>query len=163
MNEKRVTRKVVLEGAKLFFKNFQGKQGDYNNAGDRNFCVAIGDELAEELSAEGWNVKYRKPLPDDPEQYRQPYLCVKVRFDPYPPVIMLITSKGKVPMDEETVDELDRIYMKNVDLIITPYNYPAKNGRPAGVSAYLKALYVTMQEDDLQIKYGDVPYANRVE
>ncbi len=163
MSEKRVTRKITLEGANLIFKNFQGKPSQYNREGERNFCVVLNEELAEELAAEGWNVKRRKPRPDDPDQIADPYLKVNVRFDPYPPVIMLITSAGKMPIDEGLVDQLDWTPARNYDLIITPYNYAESNGRPAGVSAYLKALYVTVNEDPLAMKYADIPYVESSE
>ena len=42
-------------------------------------------------------------------------------------------------------------------MIISPYNYPARNGKPAGVSAYLKSLVVKVIEDDLELKYADIP------
>lgn len=75
-----------------------------------------------------------------------------------PPIIILITSDGKIKLDEETVGQLDWTRIKNADMIIRPYNYPARSGRPAGVSAYLKCLYVTVAEDDLATKYADIPF-----
>lgn len=157
MSEKRVNENIKIEGAKLIFKNFQGKASNYNDDGNRNFGVLLDDETAELLENDGWNVKFLKPRVDDPEQYRQPWLSVKVKFNPYPPVAMLINSRGKKRLTEETIDQLDWSIIKNCDLIIRPYNYPSVGGRPAGVSAYLKAIYVTISEDEFSDKYADVP------
>lgn len=155
--QRKVTSNINIEGARLIFKNFQGKKTEFNEEGNRNFGVLLEDDLAESLIADGWNVKRLKPKPDDPDEYKQPWLPVKVKFGQIPPIVVLINSRGKRKLDEETIDQLDWSLMKNVDLIIRPYNYPALKGRPAGVSAYLKALYVTIQEDELAEKYADIP------
>jgi hypothetical protein len=55
----------------------------------------LSDEDAEMLKNDGWNVKYLKPSPDDPEQYRQPWLPVKVKFGEIPPIIYLISGEGE--------------------------------------------------------------------
>ncbi len=157
MNEQKITRNIRIENAKLIFKNFQGKRTDYNEEGNRNFGVLLDEDIAEQLKEEGWNVRYLRPRQDDPDQYSQPWLSVKVKFDPYPPVIVLINSIGKKRLDEFTVEQLDWSIIKNCDLIIRPYNYPAIKGRPAGVSAYLKALYVTISEDEFEVKYASIP------
>lgn len=157
MRDQKVTNNVRIEGAKLIFKNFQGKKSEYNDAGNRNFGVLLSDELAKELERDGWKVKYLRPRPDDPDQYEQPWLSVKVKFDPYPPIAVLINSRGKKKLDEDTIDQLDWSIIKNCDLIIRPYNYPATSTRPAGVSAYMKAIYVTISEDEFADKYADIP------
>lgn len=157
MSERKVTSNIRIEDAKLIFKNFQGKKTLYNDEGNRNFGVLLDDDLAEELIKDGWNVKHLRPREDDPEQYAHPWLSVKIKFNPYPPIVVLINSRGKMKLDEETVGQLDWSIIKTCDLIIRPYNYPAIKGRPAGVSAYLKAIYVTIVEDEFAAKYADIP------
>lgn len=157
MSENKVTSNIVIEDAKLIFKNFSGKVTEYNRNGQKNFCVLLDDELASTLEADGWAVKYRKPREDDPDQYRQPFLPVKVQFGMYPPTVVMITSKGKKRLDESTIGQLDWSRIKTADVQIRPYNFPAIQGRPAGVSAYLKSLYVTIIEDQLDAKYADIP------
>lgn len=154
MSEKRITSNIELEGARLIFKNFQGKGTQYNAEGNRNFGVLLDDDLAEQLERDGWKVRYLNPKEDDPDQYRQPWLSVKVKFDPYPPIAVLITSRGKKKLTEETIDQLDWSRIRNCDLIIRPYNYPELANRPAGVAAYLKAIYVTIEENRFEEKYG---------
>lgn len=162
MAEQKRLSNIKIEGGRLIFKNFQGKENlPYNKEGERNFGVLLDDELAEALKADGWHVKYRPPRPDD--DYEQPWLSVKVKYGKYPPIIVLITSSGKVRLDEDTINQLDWTLIQTADMIIRPYEYPAmldKNGkeiRPAGVAAYLKSLYVTVREDDLAAKYADIP------
>lgn len=157
MSEQRVTRNIKIEDAKLIFRNFRGEKSDYNDEGNRNFGVLLPDDMVDELIAEGWRVKFLRPREDDPEEYRQPWLPVKVKFGTIPPVIVLINGIGKMKLDEETVGQLDWTKPKHVDLIIHPYNYPAIKGRPAGVSAYLRTMYFTKDEDDFAAKYADVP------
>ena len=152
-----MSENIKIEGARLIFKNFQGKATAYNDEGNRNFGVLLDEEIALCLKEDGWNVKYLRPRDDDPERFEQPWLPVKVKFNPYPPVVMLINSRGKKRLDEETIEQLDWAIINNCDLIIRPYNYPSVAGRPSGISAYLKAIYVTISEDELAEKYSDVP------
>lgn len=155
--EKKVTSNINLEDAKLIFKNFAGKPGEFNAEGNRNFGVLIPDNLVDDLIADGWKVKFLRPREDDPDQYAQPWLPVKVKFGQIPPIAVLITSRGKCRLTEETIDQLDWSIIKTCDVIIRPYNYPALHGRPAGVSAYLKAIYATIQEDEFAGKYAGIP------
>lgn len=155
--QKKVTSNISISGARLIFKNFQGKKTDFNEEGNRNFGVLLDDDLAEKLERDGWKVRYLKSKEDDPEKYEQPWLSVKVKFGQYPPIVTLINSRGKKRLDEETIDQLDWSVIKNCDLIVRPYNYPARPGVPAGVSAYLKAIYVTISEDEFAEKYADIP------
>lgn len=168
MDEKKKLSNIQILGGRIIFKNFQGKENlPYNKAGERNFGVLLDDDLAEQLKADGWRVKYRPPRPDD--GYEQPWLSVKVKYNKYPPTIVLINSQGKMRMTEETVGQLDWAIIESVDMIIRPYPYPAmvdKNGnetRPAGIAAYVQSLYATVREDDLAAKYADIPYVDDVQ
>lgn len=145
-------RNLVIENAQIAFRNFKGEESKFNAKGSRNFCVLLDDETAEPLADDGWNIKYLKPR--DEEESPRPYLSVAVSFNAYPPKIVMITHKGKTLLDEETIDILDWAELENVDLIIRPYNWEV-NGK-TGVKAYVKAMYVTILEDEFAVKYGDV-------
>lgn len=162
MSEERKVRGVfTVENARIILKNFAGRRTEYNEEGNRNFGVLISDEDAERLEEDGWNVKYSRPQADDPTGYRQPWLPVKVKFGDYPPVVYLIKKNNgnpkKIRLDERTIDQLDWSNIESWDVQIRPYNYPARSGRPAGVSAYLKRLFAVAREDDLDLKYGSIP------
>lgn len=150
-------KNITIFGAKLIFRNFQGKVSAYNKNGEKNVGILLPDDIAEKATADGWNVKYLKPREDDPEQYRQPYLLVKVSYKFYPPEIYINTSRGKTIQTEQSIAKLDWANIQNVDVTIRPYHYPSVNGQPAGISAYVKSMVVTLEEDDVLKKYADVP------
>lgn len=152
---KTVTRLIEIENADIRFKNFQGAAGKYNNAGNRNFSVFLTNEMADELMAEGWNVKCL--LPVDDETPPQCHLRVDVGFKvgTKPPKVVMITSAGKRFLDADTVEILDYADIETVDLILNPYNYEV-NGK-TGVKAYLKDIYVTIRENVFDKKYADIP------
>lgn len=152
---------LVIENGTLIYRNFKGLASEYNKDGNRTFAVLLDEDISDELTKEGWYVKRQKPKPDDPKQYQQPYIQVKVKFTNYPPVIYLISKDGKTKLTEELVGDLDRAVIQNADLIIRPYRYPARNGRPEGVSAYLKSAYITiLDDDDFADKYSNIPSVN---
>ena len=145
---------VVIENAKIIFRNFSGQENKYNRPGSRNFCVIIDDEkMADELKRSGWNVRILPPKEVGDEATN--YIQVSVNFDSVqPPTIYLVTRKRKTKLDETTVGSLDYAEITNVDLIIRPYNWEA-NGK-CGVKAYLKSLYATIIEDEFAKKYEDL-------
>ena len=59
---------IVMEDARIIFRNFAGKETKFNREGSRNFCAVLdGKEEADELSAIGWNVKKLDPRDEDDE------------------------------------------------------------------------------------------------
>jgi hypothetical protein len=149
---------VMMEGVKIIFRNFAGKEGQYNREGDRNFSVLIDDATAEMMSEDGWNVKMLKPREGEDEDLpAQSYLPVSVNFRGRPPRIVLITSRGRTNLEEGQIDILDWADIINVDLIVRPYEWTV-NGK-SGIKAYLQSLYVTIQEDPLEAKYNELDQA----
>lgn len=148
--KKKIVDQLVMENVRMIFRNFSGKEAKYNPKGRRNFCVVIEDSvLADRLKSDGWNIRY---LPArDENDGDTAYMQVTVSYDNIPPMIKTITSKGQTILDEETVSMLDWADIINVDLIISPYNWEV-NGK-SGVKAYVKSMYVTIEEDALAEKY----------
>lgn len=144
----------VVSGA-IRFRNFAGKEGRYNKAGDRNFCLLLNPEDADEMLKDGWNVRFLDPRDEGDEP--TPYIQIKVGFGGKgrPPKIVLVTKRGKTQVDEETVNTLDWAEIEKADIAINPYHYEV-NGK-SGVKAYLKTMYVTIAEDDFEDRYYDVP------
>lgn len=155
----KTTGHVVIEGARIIFRNFAGKAAKYNREGDRNFSVLLDPETAERLKDDGWNVQFLKVRPDDEDPTPQAHLKVKVNYNGKPPQIFMITSRGRTPLDEDTLELLDWADIRNVDLIINPYNWDVSGSQ--GVTAYLSSLYATIFEDELALKYSEVGIADR--
>jgi hypothetical protein len=143
---------LLVENARIFFRNFAGKEGKYNAEGDRNFCLALEDDLAQQLARDGWNIRGLESR--DPDEPPQPYMQVSVSFKHRPPTIVMITSKGKTTLPEDAVEVLDWADIKNIDLIVNPY--PWSVGGRSGVKGYVKSMYITINEDYLALKYADV-------
>ena len=155
----RANNNIVIENARLIFKNFSGEESRFNRGGNRNFCVILDPAVAEDLMQDGWNIKYLRPREEDEEP--TPYIQVAVAFGNIPPKVTMIAGKTKTPLDEDSIGTLDYAEIANVDLIIRPYNWEV-NGK-TGVKAYLKTMYVTIEQDIFAGKYDclddeDIPF-----
>lgn len=140
----------MVEDATIIFRNFSGKEGQYNREGDRNFAVILDPQLAEEMVADGWNVRQLDPREEG--EPPTPYIQVSVSFKNRPPRVVLLTSTGRTSLDESSVEVLDWADVKNVDLIARGYEWSV-NGK-TGVKAYLQSLFITIEEDALERKYA---------
>ena len=147
---------LTMEGVRIVFRNFAGKEGMYNREGDRNFAVLLDDDVAQAMAADGWNVKYLKPREEGDDA--QAYIQVSVNFKGRPPRIVIVTSRNRTTLGEDEIETLDWVDIDNVDLIVRPYEW-AVNGK-TGIKAYLQSIYVTINEDPLELKYGDLEDAS---
>ena len=145
-------KKLTIENAHIFYRNFSGKPSQYNTAGNRNFCVEIpNQELADILAAEGWTIKQRggKEEGDEPMNYTQ----VKINFNGYkPPKVIMICGRNQQILTEETIDLLDSAEIENVDLIINPSEYEVRGAK--GIKGYVDTMYVTIEQNVLDAKYS---------
>ena len=145
-----MSRYVNIENARIIFRNFSGKEGKYNRAGERSFAVILDGDVSG-LVDEGWNIKYLKPREEDEQPI--PYISVSVRYDFAPPKIYAVTDGRPVLLDEEAVGELDYADISFCDMVVSPYRWEV-NGK-SGVKAYLKTLYANIEKDPYAAKYSD--------
>ena len=144
---------LIVDDARITYRNFEGRATAYNREGERNFALIIPDQetvdkLIADVSDDGaaWNVKI-KAADDD---YEKPfmYLPVKVRFNDYGPKVYLKSGERVIQLDEETVGMLDDIDISSVDMEIAPSDRIV-TGKPYR-TAYLRSIWVTqyIRNDD---------------
>lgn len=135
---------LQIDDARIIYRNFTGVGSKFNREGDRNFAVVIPDEeTANELVANGWNVKIKPPRDEDDAPFM--FLPVKIKFNDRGPDVYLLTGKKLNKLDEESIACLDNVDIVSVDLDIRPYDWDV-NGK-TGRTAYLKSIKVTQEID----------------
>ena len=151
MDKKKKERlEITLENARITFRNFEGAEGKFNPAGNRNFCVFLDTDVAREMQAEGWTIKWLDSYEDEPPQA---IVNVKLNFGNYPPNIVLVSNGKLTRLDESTVNVLDFAEFQQVDLILRGYAWEVSGKK--GIKAYLKTGYFVLVVDELAKKYGD--------
>lgn len=151
---------ITIEGAELIFRNFEGQVKQYNANGRKEFGVLLTAEHGAALEADGWNVKYLKDPETGEADLEKPWLPVACSFDNFPPQITMISSAGRQVLTEELVSVLDSVEIANCDVILRAYDWDV-NGA-TGRKAYLKTMFITIEEDELQKKYASVKTAEDV-
>lgn len=140
------TQLLQINNAQLRYRNFEGRRGDFNNEGDRNFSVYIpNEEIAEALRNDvneygaGWKVKIRAPRNEEDEAML--HLPVKVKFtDRSAPKVYLRSGNNCVELNERNIKDLDDIRIAYCDLDIRPYDGEGRFGPHR--TAYLQAIWV---------------------
>nr|DAS08755.1 MAG TPA: hypothetical protein [Caudoviricetes sp.] len=144
---------LTLRNVRIIFRNFAGAPTRFNAAGGkRTFSILLNETEANELRSMGFNVKALKQRdPDDDPAFHLP---VEVSYRVKPPRIVFISNQGRkrTVIDEDTVGLIDYTEIEKIDLTINPYQWEMENAR--GVKAYLRTMYVTIREDELDIEYA---------
>ena len=154
-------KKITIRDAQIApykFRNFEGRETEYNRAGARNFVVFLEKGLAQQLEADGAPVIWK------PDRFKEGELRaqMKVHVKYYnrkgekmtPPKVVLITHKKQTQLTEETISLLDTADIAKCDLILSQYPNPGSMGPENSVS--LKTMYVTLAEDEFAEEYGDM-------
>jgi hypothetical protein len=149
--------RVKIEGARIIYRNFSGKATVFKPEGNKTFCVVLDKANAERMAADGWLVKCKVPNTgdDDKDLHDAEELChieVTVGYKLEPPKVVVITDTSRTQLTEETIGMLDWAEIRNVDLIFQSYNWEFAG--KTGVKAYLKSMFVTIEEDELDRKYA---------
>ena len=146
---------LVIENARIMFRNFKGEETRYNAKGNRNFCGVIDSkEQAEALAEDGWNIKVKPPR----EEGEEPFITlpVKIKFSDRGPKVYLKTGEILNELDEESIGCLDNVDIIGVDMDIRPYDWEV-NGK-MGRTAYLHAICVSQEIDRFadRDRYSDI-------
>lgn len=151
---------IIIENARIGFRNFSGEEGKFNPKGSRNFCVFLESDLANTLENDGWNVR-RRPAKDEYDE-TPPLLSVAVSFKRVPNIpplkVVMVTSRGRTELDEESISILDWADIQTCHLQIRPYDWRV-NGK-SGLKAYLASMVIIIAEDPLEKMYSEIPEAD---
>jgi hypothetical protein len=135
-----------LDDARLIWRNFAGAQKRYNAEGLRNFHVVIDEETAQLLMKDGWNVKAHKSTEENGADWYT--LKVSVRFDNYPPSIILKNGNVRTQLNESMLEILDWAEITSSKLMINGSRYETPTS--SGVKAYLSRMVVSIAEQDFE-------------
>lgn len=141
---------VRIDNARVVFRNFEGAEGKFNPAGNRNFCVFLPDDVAQSMEKDGWNIRWLNSREDEPPQA---LISIRVNFGNYPPNLILVADGKMSKLSEDNVNILDFAEFEQVDLIIRGYEWGPIQGR-SGIKAYLKTGYFVLVVDELAKKYS---------
>ncbi len=150
-----MAEKLILENIDLIrsMRNFAGREGMFNDAGNRNFAVRLPQNRfdLDSMLEDGWNVKFFKPR--DEHDVPDAFLNVTVSYRVRKPSIILVTDEGRIqtPLDEDSIDVIDYADIESADVIINPYEWSVRGEH--GVKAYLEKAWINIREDKLTRKY----------
>ena len=125
--ESRERKIISIEDTNFIWRtNFSGDpERDSFGSDARQANLIIPDPaMAEELIADGYNIKQTKPREGEEEGFEPRYfVSVKVNFDSFnPPRIYLVSGDADpLLLDEESIDILDRCQVLNVNATLNPY------------------------------------------
>ena len=159
-----IGKTIAIDDTRFIFQSNLSGNPDGDRFGDmRRKCnIIIPDpEQAKDLIKAGFKVRQTKPRQDDDPEDFQPEFFVtailKYRTKAgvpvkYPPKVYLVSDDNEpVLLSEDSVGLIDTMRVKNVNVVLNPYEYDPTNN---GLNLYIRTMYV---EQDLD----DDPYAAR--
>lgn len=141
-------KQITLENVRLVYRNFEGREGQYNRAGSRNFKVVLDEKTGQALADMGFNVRVNPPREEGDDPFITMKVLVSYRFKK--PIVKQITANGMTRLGENELFSLDTAAIQTADVIFTGSHYDYNGG---GTAAYLDKLIVTIKEDRLDEKY----------
>lgn len=145
-------KRRFFENAQMLFRDFSGVgTKKYPANGRRSFCIKLTDEQANEMAAEGWNVKMTKS--ENPDYPPEAYIKVNVSYAISAPTIYVVNGNTRTAITEETVSTLDGLNSTNIEYIDATVDGSMNPDRPK-MSAYLKTLYIKYKPDPIEAKWA---------
>lgn len=137
-----------IDGSRIKYKNFEGRVSQLNGNGMKKFTLELDEDVALYIKERGFNVKTKER--ENGDLFYD--LDIFISYDNYPPNIYAVTGNVKKLLNDNTVRQLQGADIINVDLCFKPYNWKV-NGK-TGVKAYVKYMYVTIEEDPFADDYA---------
>ena len=147
---------IAVENTKFIFRtNFSGdpERDTFGSDARRANIIIPSVDQAQYLIDQGFNVKETKPRPGEEDGFEPIYfVAIGVNYDSnWPPKIYLVSGDAEpVLLDEESVNSIDMMQVRNVNVVLNPY----ENQRTGRKSLYVRTMYV---EQDI----NDDPFASR--
>ena len=167
-NEGYLGKDIIIEDAKLIYRNFRGEGGRFNHEGDKNFNLKFDEEdvaIANRLNELGWKVKIKTREMDDGSQIVNYIMKVNVSYrfkdDKRRPKTYLYCDGIETELFEDTVNVLDDITIEHCDLRVAAFPYTDRDTGETFNSAYLKDIRVYASRDYLSTRAAD--YMSRFE
>lgn len=142
---------AILPGG---WRNFSGREDQYNKTGKREFNIALPQDVANALAEQGLNVKVRETEEGEKTYYLKCTASWKIKA----PQIYLISGNQKTLLSEELVGILDDADIIKADITLDAVPWDV-NGR-SGLTAYLAKAYITIVQDELDEEYANIPLAH---
>lgn len=137
---------VSIENTRFIFEtNFSGDPRRDKFGSDKRYAnIIVPEELAEELTDEGFNVRHTDPK--DVEYEKTYFVKAAINYDSkFPPRIFLVSGDNPPELlDSESVGVIDTMYIRNVNVILSKY-YNAKIDK---WSLYVRTMYVEQELDN---------------
>lgn len=153
-----IGKTIAIDNTRFIFQtNFSGDPQKDRFGDSRRKCnILIPDmEQVRDLMKAGFTVRETKPRPDDdlsefqPEYFVTAILKYRNRNGmpvKYPPKVYLVNENDEpVLQSEDTIALLDDMRIRNVNVILNPYEYDPANH---GMSLYIRTMYVEQDMDD---------------
>jgi hypothetical protein len=153
---------LTIENAEFVYNpNFEGREENYNDPGQRYFNVRIPDNVLDAVTADNWNISWTKPSKSaTPQQIAEhvsiPFLKVHIGFTYRPPFISVwedgVETVLSVDKDRDTVKLVDALQFEKKDIVVRgrPWEGPAG----CGIKAWLQTFIGVVEMDDIQRKYA---------
>lgn len=151
---------ITIRNAEILpgvWRNFSGEKRRFTEEGDRMFNIKLPQDVAEQMSADGFLVKPLRPLEEG--DLPGAFIAVAVSYKIRPPQVWLISGGQRTLLDEGSLNILDYADIQKADVIMNPSAWEV-NGS-SGIKLYLHKLYVTLREDELDLEYNNVPIAGQ--
>lgn len=144
--------KITIYDAEIFYRNFAGREQQFNPAGLRNFAVFLDDpKMVEDMSKDGWNIKIMEPREEGDVERAWMQVTVGYRLKA-PTVVMINQDEVRTHLNESMVEVLDFADISKVDLTVNGSFW--EQGGKSGIKAYLNSMYVHVIQDELDRKYA---------